>query len=169
MQEEWVTNKEEGTGNRRPVLDSRLGFSPMRMTEEVDGTLASLMVFLPSLNSVMELNTMNRNTLHRIPATVNVVNNQQQDDCQSPLKDCPDFGAKGNKIHSDDACLARNKEFFNCGAKGHYKRACRKPEKQSQETTKVMAAGRVDEEVLEKLDKGLARKLKFEYNFPGQN
>ena len=66
-------------------------------------------------------------------------------------------------------CCLRNKEFFNCGAEGHYKRACRKPEKQSQETTKVMAAGRVDEEVLEKLDKGLARKLKFEYNFPGQN
>ena len=34
---------------------------------------------------------------------------------------------------------------------------------------KVMAAGRVDEEVLEKLDKGLARKLEFEYNIPGQN
>ena len=49
--EEWVTNKGEGTGNRRPVLESRLGFSPIRVAEEVDDTLASLKVFLQSIQS----------------------------------------------------------------------------------------------------------------------
>ena len=54
---------------------------------------------------------MNRNTLHRIPATENVVNDQQRDDCQSPLKDCPDSGAKGIKIQSDNAASRGTRSF----------------------------------------------------------
>ena len=66
---------------------------------------------------------------HTLRLAKDVRNDQGLDDRQSPMRDCPNCGAKNDKTHSKDTCPVRNRECFNCGIQGHYGRMCREPRK----------------------------------------
>jgi hypothetical protein len=98
--------------------------------KEAADTPALLKVFSPGLDLVKEPKTMNGHTPRQLPVVEDVRNDQRLDDRQSPVRDCPNCGAKGDKTHDKDTCPARNKGCFNCGVWGHYGRMCREPRRQ---------------------------------------
>jgi hypothetical protein len=64
---------------------------------------------------------------------------RQSSDRQPTLDECSHCGIQGDKMHSKDACPAKDRNCYNCGMTGHFGQVCRRP-KQTAQTNLVRVA-----------------------------